>query len=222
MMTVFTNRDFGAVRSILINQEPWFVGKDVAEILAYKEPHKAIARHVDEDDGIKHPIIDSLGRMQEALLINESGLYALIISSKLPKAKAFKRWITSEVLPALRKTGGYAMRPRGPSLSEIIRFLKLIRDVMIAQNCAERDIAVTVKNVCQQFQIQLPTEFIRLSDLEVKFMQFLYTDEFARQMSSGDAVQVFLGGKLRETSEEIYQRLKNIYYETALKEGWSE
>lgn len=67
MMTVFTNRDFGAVRSILINQEPWFVGKDVAEILAYKEPHKAIARHVDEDDGIKHPIIDSLGRMQEAV-----------------------------------------------------------------------------------------------------------------------------------------------------------
>ena len=76
---------------------PLFVGKDVAEILAYKEPHKAIARHVDEDDRIKHPIIDSLGRMQEALLINESGLYALIISSKLPKAKAFKRWITSEV-----------------------------------------------------------------------------------------------------------------------------
>jgi prophage antirepressor-like protein len=211
MMTVFKNRDFGVVRSILINQEPWFVGKDVAEILAYKEPHKAIARHVDEDDGIKHPIIDSLGRMQEALLINESGLYALIISSRLPKAKAFKKWITSEVLPTLRKTGSYAMRPKGPSLSEIIRFLKLIREVMIAQSCVERDIAVTVKNVCQQFQIHLPIEFIRLSDLEVKFMQFLYTDEFAKQMSSGDAIAVFLGRESSDISEEKYQRLKTIY-----------
>ncbi|AGL03629.1 BRO-N domain-containing protein [Desulfoscipio gibsoniae] len=211
MMTVFKNKDFGEVRSILINQEPWFVGKDVAEILAYKEPHKAIARHVDEDDGMKHPISDNLGRVQETLLINESGLYALIISSRLPRAKAFKRWITSEVLPTLRRTGGYSMRPKGPSLSEIIRFLKLIRDVMVAQGCNERDIAVTVNNICQQFQIQLPTEFIRLSDLEVKFMQFLYRDELARQMSSGDAIAVFLGREISDISEERYQQLKTIY-----------
>ena len=213
MMTVFKNRDFGEVRSILINQEPWFVGKDVAEILAYKEPHKAITRHVDEDDGMKHPIIDNLGRMQEALLINESGLYALIISSRLPRAKAFKRWITSEVLPTLRRTGSYSMRPKGPSLSEIIRFLKLIRDVMVAQGCNERDIAVTVNNICQQFQIQLPVEFIRLSDLEMKFIHFLHTDEYACRMSSGDAIAVFLGRKISDINEENYQRLKNIYCE---------
>lgn len=95
------------IRTLLINNEPYFIGKDVANILAYNEPHKAITRHVDEDDRMKHPIIDELGRKQETWLINESGLYSLILSSKLPTAKKFKRWVTSEVLPAIRKTGKY-------------------------------------------------------------------------------------------------------------------
>ncbi|SHJ77519.1 BRO-N domain-containing protein [Paramaledivibacter caminithermalis] len=222
VVKVFKNKDFGEVRSMIINNEPWFVGKDVAEVLAYKEPHKAISRHVDEDDGMKHPIIDNLGRVQEVIVINESGLYALILSSKLSKAKQFKRWITKEVLPTLRKTGSYSIDRKEPSLSEIIRFLRFIKDIMKSQNCSDRSIAVTVKNICQQFQIQLPEEFLKLTDLEERFLQFLYTDEFAYQMTSGDAVQVFLGRKINEISEETYQRLKNIYYETALKEGWSE
>lgn len=95
------------IRTLLINNEPYFIGKDVANILAYNEPHKAITRHVDEDDRMKHPIIDELGRKQETWLINESGLYSLILSSKLPTAKKFKRWVTSEVLPAIRRTGQY-------------------------------------------------------------------------------------------------------------------
>lgn len=95
------------VRTVVLNNEPYFVGKDVAEILAYNEPHKAIARHIDEDDRMKYPIIDGLGRSQETWLINESGLYSLILSSKLPQAKEFKRWVTKEVLPAIRKTGSY-------------------------------------------------------------------------------------------------------------------
>lgn len=82
-----------------IDNEPWFVGKDVAEALGYNEPHKAIQRHIDEDDGVKHPITDSTGRKQEAWLINESDLYSLILSSKLPSAQKFKHWVTSEVLP---------------------------------------------------------------------------------------------------------------------------
>ena len=83
------------------------MGKDIAEILEYKEAHKAIARHTDEDDRMKYPIIDSLGRKQEVYVINESGLYSLILSSKLPNAKKFKRWVTSEVLPTIRKHGAY-------------------------------------------------------------------------------------------------------------------
>lgn len=95
------------IRSLMINDEPWFVGKDVAEVLGYSEPHKAISRHVDEDDGTKRPVTDNLGRTQEMTIINESGLYSLILSSKLPQAKEFKRWVTGEVLPTIRKTGSY-------------------------------------------------------------------------------------------------------------------
>ena len=105
-LKIFQNEQFGSIRTIEINSEPWFVGKDVAEILAYNEPHKAITRHVDEEDRTKHPILSN-GGMQESWLINESGLYSLILSSKLPTAKEFKRWVTSEVLPSIRKTGTY-------------------------------------------------------------------------------------------------------------------
>ena len=107
-LKIFENPDFGKVRTMEIDGEPYFVGKDVAEILGYNEPHKAIARHVDKDDGMKRPIIDEIGRTQETTIINESGLYSLILSSKLPKAKEFKRWVTSEVLPSIRKHGLYA------------------------------------------------------------------------------------------------------------------
>ena len=95
------------IRTQLINDEPWFVGKDVAEILGYDQPRKAIERHVDVDDGMKHTIIDNLGRNQEVWIINESGLYSLILSSKLEGAKKFKKWVTSEVLPSIRKHGAY-------------------------------------------------------------------------------------------------------------------
>lgn len=98
------------VRSLLINSEPWFVGKDVADVLGYAKARNAIAQHVDEDDALKQGITDSLGRRQETTFINESGLYSLILSSKLPSAKKFKRWVTSEVLPALRKTGQYQVK----------------------------------------------------------------------------------------------------------------
>jgi prophage antirepressor-like protein len=84
-----------------------FVGKDVATALGYSKPLNAIAMHVDEDDSLKWGLIDSKGRKQQAIFINESGLYSLILSSKLPQAKAFKRWVTVEVLPQIRKTGGY-------------------------------------------------------------------------------------------------------------------
>lgn len=106
-LKIFNNQEFGEIRSLEINNEPYFVGKDVATILVYNEPHKAIKRHVDEDDRMKYPVIDKLGRKQETWLIKESGLYSLVLYSKLPTAKKFKRWVTSEVLPSIRKHGGY-------------------------------------------------------------------------------------------------------------------
>ncbi|MGT2961115.1 ORF6C domain-containing protein [Streptococcus caballi] len=95
------------VRTVTINNEPWFVGKDVADILGYSKSRNAIALHVDEDDALKQGVTDNLGRTQETILINESGLYSLILSSKLPQAKEFKRWVTSEVLPQIRQQGAY-------------------------------------------------------------------------------------------------------------------
>ena len=108
-LMLFNNEEFGEIRTLLIDGQPWFVGKDVALALGYSKPQNAIASHVDEDDTLKQGIIDKLGRNQQTILINESGLYSLILSSKLPTAKKFKRWVTSEVLPSIRKTGSYTM-----------------------------------------------------------------------------------------------------------------
>lgn len=110
---IFNNPDFGQIRTVIIDGEPWFVGKDVAEILGYVKARNAIAAHVDEDDALKQGITDELGRIQETILINESGLYSLILSSKLPMAKKFKHWVTSEVLPALRKAGHFEIQKEG-------------------------------------------------------------------------------------------------------------
>lgn len=105
-LTVFKNESFGEIRTLAINGEPWFVGKDVAVALGYSNPRKALGDHVDDEDkGVTK--CDTLGGKQELTTINESGLYSLVLSSKLPTAKQFKRWITSDVLPTIRKTGGY-------------------------------------------------------------------------------------------------------------------
>ena len=108
-LQVFSNAEFGSVRSIMVNNEPYFVGKDVAEILGYSNTRDALVRHVDEEDKDAVGIHDAIGRQQDTILINESGLYSLILSSKLPNAKKFKRWVTSEVLPAIRKHGVFAV-----------------------------------------------------------------------------------------------------------------
>ena len=94
------------IRTQVINDEPWFVGKDVAEILGYERPDNAIRNHIDEEDKLMHQI-NASGQMRNMAIINESGLYSLILKSKLPTAKRFKRWVTSEVLPTIRKHGGY-------------------------------------------------------------------------------------------------------------------
>lgn len=105
-LTTFSNPEFGQVRTVEINGTPWLVGKDVAVALGYKNPQRAIRDHVDtEDQGVTKTVTPS--GEQEMLIINESGLYSLILSSKMPKAKAFKHWVTSEVLPAIHKTGAY-------------------------------------------------------------------------------------------------------------------
>lgn len=107
-LQIFNNAEFGSVRTLAINGEPYFVGRDVAEILGYSNTRDALAKRVDaEDKGVAK--CDTLGGTQELVVINESGLYSLILSSKLPNAKRFKHWVTSEVLPSIRKHGVYAI-----------------------------------------------------------------------------------------------------------------
>ena len=105
-LQIFENEQFGQVRTLEINSEPWFVGKDVGEILGYSNTPKAIRDHIDNEDKLTERIVLS-GQNRETILINESGLYSLILSSKLPKAKEFKHWVTSEVLPSIRRHGAY-------------------------------------------------------------------------------------------------------------------
>lgn len=107
-LKIFENAAFGMLRTVEMNGGPWLVGKDVAEILGYQNPSKALADHVDDDDKLKNESLSSLGQ-RGGWLINESGLYSLVLSSKLPAAKAFKRWVTSEVLPTIRRHGLYAI-----------------------------------------------------------------------------------------------------------------
>lgn len=105
-LQIFNSKEFGDIRTVTINDEPWFVGKDVAEALGYSNSRKALSDHVHDDDkGVTK--CDTLGGKQDLTIINESGLYALIFGSKLESAKRFKHWVTSEVLPAIRKTGSY-------------------------------------------------------------------------------------------------------------------
>ena len=105
-LQIFKNEEFGSIRTLEINNKPYFVGKDIAEVLGYANTPKAIRDHVDDDDKLSERIVLS-GQNRNMTVINESGLYSLILSSKLPTAKKFKRWVTSEVLPAIRKHGAY-------------------------------------------------------------------------------------------------------------------
>lgn len=134
-LQIFDSPEFGQVRTIQQNGEPWFVGKDVAEILGYNNPRKAITDHVDEEDRQKKnvPTSQNVTLVAATWLINESGLYSLILSSKMPKAKEFKRWVTSEVIPAIRKTGGYIAGSENMTDAEI-----MAKAVLVAQSTIQQ------------------------------------------------------------------------------------
>lgn len=114
-LQIFKNKEFGNIRIIEKDGEPWFVGKDIAEALGYERADNAIRNHVEDEDKLTHQISAS-GQNRNMTIINESGLYSLVLSSKLPSAKQFKRWVTSEVLPIIRKTGTYNHQPVGKEL----------------------------------------------------------------------------------------------------------
>ena len=123
--------EFGEIRTVTIHEEPWFVGKDVAQVLGYSNPQKAIRDHVDEDDRTVNESFTVNGTA--VVLINESGLYSLILSSKLPNAKKFKRWVTSEVLPSIRSNGGYISNQEKMTPEEILANAIKVAERVIAE-----------------------------------------------------------------------------------------
>jgi len=158
----FFNPEFGEIRTILIDNEPWFVGKDVATILAYSDTDQALRKHVDPEDKSSTRRIDGGSYSRDMIIINESGLYSLILSSKLPTAKKFKRWVTAEVLPAIRKTGGY-IPSEGLSDLEIVS-----RALLISQRTIEeknKTIAAQTKTISEQAEkIQRDAPKVQFAD----------------------------------------------------------
>lgn len=173
-LQIFENGEFGKIRALEIDGDPWFVGKDVAEALGYSNSRDAIRKWIDEDDrGVAK--CDTLGGVQELTIINESGLYSLIFSSKLPKAKEFKHWVTSEVLPAIRKTGTYTAqgyRHKATSAGEVTNLIKTLRTIMKDEKCPPQDIARMAEMVCQQFGVQIPDNFVKESPFQITFFGF--------------------------------------------------
>ena len=187
-LKIFENSEFGKIQVIERNGEPWFIGKDVAEILGYTNPRKALNDHVDDDDKLifksnETVLLDFAVPNRGLTIINESGLYSLVLSSKLEKAKAFKRWVTSEVLPAIRKTGSYGTAIKEKEVEAKLNNSRArlnnsrARMAAIILKCAEKTKSETYKEICNKNAVNvlngkeimpmLPTEELTLSAKEV-------------------------------------------------------
>ena len=155
---IFANDQFGEVRTLTKDGEPWFVGKDVADILGYSDTAQAVRKHIDDEDkGVVE--MTTPGGKQNMVIINESGLYSLILSSKLPTARAFKRWVTSEVLPAIRKHGEYtAPKVSQKRLGEVNSAARIIRQTLKEAGMAPQFVAVAMKSLYAPVGVEIPPE----------------------------------------------------------------
>ena len=158
-LTIFENTEFGSIRAVEINSEPWFVGKDVAGALGYADTDQALRRHVDDEDKLTRNF-DGSGQARGMTIINESGLYSLVLSSKLPTARKFKRWITSEVIPSIRKHGGYLNGQNELSPEEL-----MAKALMVAQQTlADREKRIAELTVTNQIMAPKADYFDELVD----------------------------------------------------------
>ena len=198
---IFQNVEFGAIRTMSNEQgEAMFCAKDVCDALGYKKTQLAIVKHVDKDDAAKRSTVDSLGRKNIALFINESGLYSLILSSKLESAKRFKHWVTGEVLPAIRKQGGYLMAKPGESEKDIMaRALEIVqttlqrREEEIARLQPKADYTdevldsvtcITTTQLAKELGMTAQELNRRLCEMRIQYWQsgqYMLYAEFARQ-----------------------------------------
>lgn len=156
-LQIFNNPEFGEIRTIQRDGEPWFVGKDVATALGYEKPTDAVRKRVDEEDkGVSK--METPQGPQEMTIINESGLYCLIFSSKLEKAKRFKSWVTHEVLPSIRRTGGYQAAHMSPEVSPqgLAKLISITRRVMLDMGSTPVEVAAMVQSVFITYNVSVP------------------------------------------------------------------
>ena len=197
---IFQNQEFGAIRTMSnVQGEVMFCGRDVAVALGYKKPLDAIAHHVDSEDSVKHGLLDNRGCKQKTIFINESGLYALILSSKLESARRFKHWVTSEVLPSIRKQGGYMVaRPDETDEEVLARALQImqaavqVRDEEIARLKPRADYAdevldsitcITTTQLAKELGMTAQELNRRLCALHIQYWQsgqYMLYAEYAR------------------------------------------
>ena len=204
-LITFNNEEFGQVRVLEINNEPWFVGKDVASVLGYKNTSDALVKHVDEDDKMqiaKHDLKnqDDIGT-KGAQIINESGLYSLILSSKLDSAKKFKRWVTSEVLPTIRKTGGY--------VSDDDLFIESY--LPFADDNTKLLFKTTLETVRKQNELikQQQEEIIHKEDVIIGLVD---TIDLAEKRQVLNRVVRYKGANYRERWNELYKQFSMKYH----------
>lgn len=167
-LKIFDNEEFGEIRTVTIEGEPWFVGNDCARALGYKNLYNGVIKNTDEEDRRLSPVGSTSGT-QESIIINESGLYSLIFSSKLESARRFKHWVTSEVLPSIRKTGNYTIEEKAPEqipIGEVASYTKVLDRIAVRQGQAPYKIAEAFFMVSEQFGIHLPADFVKIPEYE--------------------------------------------------------
>lgn len=156
-LQIFNNPEFGEIRAIEKDGEPWFVLKDVCDTLGLSSPHK-VAERLERDERNQIPVIDSMGRQQDTIIINEYGLYKVIFRSDKPKAKPFTNWVTHEVLPSIRKTGGYQTARMSPEVSPqgLAKLINITRRVMLDMGSTPAEVAAMVQSVFITWNVPVP------------------------------------------------------------------
>ena len=215
-LQIFENAEFGAVRTLMINDAPYFVGKEVADILGYQNGSRDINRHVDEEDRRKEMLFDG-NQDKETILINESGLYSLILSSKMPNAKKFRHWVTAEVLPSIRKTGGYIVGQEQLTDAEL-----MAKALMVAQKTIEARTeevkSLKMLNAVQQQQIAELNPKATYYDLVLQCPDLISVTEIAKDYGKSAK---WLNKILSENKVQYKQRGVWLLYQKYAEKGYT-
>ena len=213
---VFRNAEFGEIRTIVIDGEPWFVGKDIAEALGYAKPTDAVRKRVsDEDRGISK--METPSGSQQMTVINESGLYSLILSSKLPSAKEFKHWVTSDVLPSIRKHGAYMTTKTIENVLTspdfIIQLATQLKNEQEARKAAENKIEE------QQLQLEEQKPKVEFAD-HVSESENLITMEYMAKLANDEHINVGRNKLFSWLREQKILKFDNVPYQNFIDKGY--